>query len=58
MNKVLVALAVGFVLTLAGCASSTQQASVQLPGETARNGLQVPPGAGERPVQVAAAPAR
>jgi hypothetical protein len=46
------------VAALSACASSTRQAAVQLPGEPARSGLQVPPDVNERPVQVAAAPAR
>jgi hypothetical protein len=49
---------VALVAALAGCASSTRQVAVQLPGEPARSGLQVPPNPGERPVQIAAAPAR
>ena len=60
MSKLLPLLTVGVVLALADCASpSTQQAvAVQLPGEAARNGLQVPPDLADRPVQTAAAPAR
>jgi hypothetical protein len=56
MTKALALSLIGVVLMLAGCASSTQQAAVQLPGETTRSGLQVPPDVGERPVQTAAAP--
>ena len=57
MSKIFPALAIGVVLSLTGCASSTQQAGiVQLPGETTHSGLQVPPDVGERPVQTAAAP--
>ena len=48
-------LLVGAFAALAGCASVQQADSVQLPGETARSGLQVPPDLGERPVQTAAA---
>jgi hypothetical protein len=55
MSKFL-ALLVGAGLMLAGCASSTQEAGVQLPGKTTRSGLEVPPDVGERPVQTAAAP--
>jgi hypothetical protein len=52
MSKTIVIVAL--VAALSGCASSTQQAAVQLPGEPARSGLQVPPDAGERPRQIAA----
>jgi hypothetical protein len=55
MSKFIALLLFGAGLVLAGCASSTQEASVPLPGETTRNGLQVPPDVGERPVQTAAA---
>ena len=51
-------LTAALLAALAGCAASTQQASVQLPGSTARSGLQVPPDVAERPVLVATAPAR
>ena len=51
-------LTVALVAALSGCTASTQQAAVQLPGEPARSGLQVPPDVGERPVQVATVPAR
>jgi hypothetical protein len=54
MTKVLCAL---LLVALSACAS-VQQASVQLPGSPAHSGLQVPPDAGERPVQFATAPAR
>ena len=55
MTKTILILAL--VAALGGCASSTQQA-VQLPGDTTRSGLQVPPDVGERPAQVAAVPVR
>jgi hypothetical protein len=55
MTKVLCAL---LLVALSACASSSRQVAVQLPGEPARSGLQVPPDAGERPVQIATAPAR
>jgi hypothetical protein len=51
MPKIFPLLAIGAVLALAGCASSTQQAALQLPGETTRSGLQVPPDLDERPPQ-------
>ena len=51
-------LVAALVAALGGCAASTQQAVVQLPGEPARSGLQVPPDVNDRPVQVAAVPAR
>ena len=54
MSKIIVIVAL--VAALAGCASSTRQVAVQQPGEPVRSGLQVPPNAGERPVQIAAAP--
>jgi hypothetical protein len=54
MNKVLCLLLVSVVATLAGCASSTRQSALQLPGESTRSGLQVPPDLDE--LQTAAAP--
>jgi hypothetical protein len=48
----------GAGLVLAGCASSTQEAGLQLPGESTHSGLQVPPDVGARPVETAAAPRR
>jgi hypothetical protein len=56
MSKILPLLAIGAVLGVAGCASSTQQGAIQLPGETTHSGLQVPPDVGERATQTAAAP--
>jgi len=56
MSKILPVLAIGVVLALAGCTSSTQQGAIQLPGDATHNGLQVPPDLGERPTQTAAAP--
>jgi len=53
MNKVLSLLLVGAIATLAGCASSRQSA-LQLPGESTRSGLQVPPDLDD--LQTAAAP--
>jgi hypothetical protein len=58
MTKLLSLLLAGVVLVLAGCASSTQQAAIQLPGAPATNGLQTPPDLNERPVQTAVAAAR
>ena len=56
MSKFIALLLFGAGLVLAGCASSTQEASVlQLPGTATRSGLEVPPDVGERPVQTAAA---
>jgi hypothetical protein len=46
------------VVALAGCTVSSQTSALQLPGESTRSGLQVPPDLGERPVQTAIAPAR
>jgi hypothetical protein len=48
-------LIVAVLAVLAACAQ-TQSSRVQLPGETATSGLQVPPDLGERPTQVASAP--
>jgi hypothetical protein len=56
MRNATLLLLVGTLAALAGCTSVQQANSVQLPGETARSGLQVPPDLGERPVQVAMAP--
>ena len=55
MSKIIALLLFGAGLVLAGCASSTHEAGVQLPGATTRSGLEVPPDVGERPVQTAAA---
>jgi hypothetical protein len=55
MRNVILLLLVGALAALAGCASVQQANSIQLPGDTARSGLQVPPDLGERPVQTAAA---
>jgi hypothetical protein len=55
MSRIIVLLLIGAGLTLAGCASSTQE-GLQRPGTAARNGLQVPPDIGERPTQTAAVP--
>ena len=54
MKTVILTLLVGALAMLTGCSSVQQANSVQLPGETARSGLQVPPDLGERPVQTAA----
>jgi hypothetical protein len=56
MIKVLCALAIGAGLGVAACTSSTEPGALQMPGETTRSGLQVPPRLGERPVQTATAP--
>ena len=56
MSKFLTLLLFGTGLVMAGCASSTQQGAIQLPGATTHSGLQVPPDVGERPTQTAAAP--
>jgi uncharacterized lipoprotein YmbA len=56
MTKVLSVMLLGAAILLAGCASSTQQGAIQLPGEATHSGLQVPPDVGERPVQTAASP--
>jgi hypothetical protein len=58
MTKLLSLLLAGVIAALAACASSTQQAAVQLPGAPATNGLQTPPDLNERPVQTAVAAAR
>lgn len=55
MKTVILPLLIGALATVAACASLQQSSSVQLPGETARSGLQVPPDLGERPVQTASA---
>jgi len=55
MRNVILLLLVGALAALAGCASVRQADSVQLPGDTARSGLQVPPNLGERAIQTAAA---
>ena len=52
MSKILLIATV--LLTLAGCGRA-QTSALQLPGETIRSGLEVPPGANERPVQIATA---
>ncbi len=56
MPKILPLSAIGVVLALAGCASSTQQGAIQLPGSATHSGLQVPPDVDERPTQTATAP--
>jgi hypothetical protein len=59
MSNILRLLLVGSLAGLAGCTSVQQADRVQLPGEMARTGLQVPPDVGERPIQTATAvPAR
>jgi len=55
MRTVILLLLVSALAALAGCTSVQQANSLQLPGETARSGLQVPPDLDARPVQIAAA---
>ena len=55
MTTVIPLLILSVCALLAGCYSVQQAQSVQRPGEPANNRLQVPPNAGERPIQTAAA---